>query len=89
MKSMSFLEWLAWLGVLSLILSVAVAWDSQSNFAAAAKRQAALLGWFILGIAKKPIGWTLGVATLAALLVAPHNDTLVTYHRRRVWVPCH
>lgn len=86
---MSVLEWLAWVGVDSCVLSVAIACDFNSTFEQALKRQLRLFGWLLAGIGKKPVGWALGFATSVALLFAPRNEALLMYRKRRTWMPCH
>lgn len=87
---MSVLEWLAWLGVDSCVLSVAIACDFSNTFERALKQQVQwLLGLLALGFVKKPVGWVLGFATWAALRFAPRNQALLMYRKRRTWTPCH
>lgn len=90
LKSMSVLEWFAWLGVTSCALGVVIACDFNDTFQRVLLWQLNLtLGLLVHGFIKKPTGWALGLATWFALRIAPHNQALLMYHKRRTWMPCH
>lgn len=92
--SMSFLEWIAWLGVDIPILGIAIACDFDEKFKHKLIHDTRIVGWFLVGIPQKPIGWTLG---LGARILAPCSSAdkfeqqkgIAWYHHRRTHRPNH
>lgn len=86
---MSNIEYAASVTVALSLIGFLVAWESESNFGKHLRYQTRLLGWLLIGVATKPIGWMLGAATLLAYPFLPQGHALVAYHQRRVYMPRH
>lgn len=83
---MSILGYSAFMVVSTVGTLFAALLESNSTFNKSLRRQLRLTGWLALGLAKKPVGWILG---LGAAALARYHQGIAEYHRRRAWIPQH
>lgn len=80
------LEWVATFAVTCAIMAFVVVWDSQTPAGALLRHRTRLLGWAVLYMLKKPVGWGIGVC---AAILAPFSEDIARYRNRRNWAPQH